>query len=128
MNAKRYQKLDKQAEQESSSDIPNHDIELQDFNANAVARGQQPLVVVNHKGTGRLASLTGIYCLDYRLTSRMFRDFEDMKKYVNIENRRLPRVLGKTIILMYDSKGEPLLTVGPHIAMSVCLFVTIVVL
>jgi hypothetical protein len=58
----------------------------------------------------------------------MFQDYQDMQKYVNLENRRLPRILGRTIILMYDSKGEPLLTIGPHIAMSICLFVTITVL
>jgi hypothetical protein len=62
MEGKKYQKLGLHTDEESKNDIPNDmrnempitDIELQDLNAMAIQRGQQPLEFVNYNGKSKL--------------------------------------------------------------------------
>lgn len=119
MKAKRYKQLEeKTAEEETKNEdqpIPNAtDIELNAISKNS--KNMSGSVVVSHQGKNVMVAKS------------IFHDVQEMRKVMDIKNRKLPRKFGKTIILMYNSKNEPVLTIGPHFPLSVCLVVTIIIL
>lgn len=119
MKAKRYKQLEeKTAEEETKNEdqvIPNAtDIEMNTMKQNS--KNVNGSVVITHQGKNVM------------VPKAIFHDIQEMRKVMDIKNRKLPRRFGKTIILKYNSKNEPVLTVGPHFPLSICLIVTIIIL
>lgn len=52
-------------------------------------------------------------------------DLKTMRNLIGVK-RQIPRQFGRTCILAYDSDGHPMITLGPHIALSICLIVTLI--
>ncbi|CAI2381050.1 unnamed protein product [Moneuplotes crassus] len=50
---------------------------------------------------------------------------KEVKEHVAMKDRKLPRIFGKTIVL-YQANNQAVLTIGPHIGFTICLFVTII--
>jgi hypothetical protein len=118
MMAKRYNKLDEDTNNESKSEdqeIPNEaDIEL---NSISDSQGKPSTsIVISHLGKNIV------------VPRHIYHEVKEMKELMEVKDRKLPRIFGRTLIVSYNSKNEPSLTIGPHFPLSLCLIVTIVVL
>jgi len=119
MKAKRYNKLEETSEinsqnqDEKIEDLDDADKNIQANDEEAIPVG---MVAIEHKGK------------DHIVPKHIAFDIKNMRECVNQVNRRLPRRMGRTLILAFYKNNEPMLTIGPHVPMSFCLIITIIVL
>ena len=53
----------------------------------------------------------------------MYKAYAEMNSYKEIDNRVIPRKIGSTFVVCYNSKSKPTMTIGPHFPMTIWLII-----
>ena len=114
MSLNKYTPLEKSIAEDQKLGNENTDIEAAPNGITRASYGHMLPIV--HNGKEKL------------VPKAIYQDVMDMRKYINVRNRKLPRKFGRTIIIRYDKDNAPTMTIGPHIPLSIWLIVTILVL